>query len=94
MILESQRDRIDQIDLQLVQLFEERMKIVEEVIEVKIANKMEILDNQRENQVIQKAVNRLNNKELSSETQDFFNELMRISREYQGKIRNKNNEIK
>lgn len=93
-MLESQRDRIDQIDLQLVQLFEERMKIVEEVIEVKIANKMEILDNQRENQVIQKAVNRLNNKELSSETQDFFNELMRISREYQGKIRNKNNEIK
>lgn len=86
-MLTNQRNRIDQIDQELVKLFEERMAVVKEVIEVKLANNMEILDSGREEQVIQKAVGRLENKALSAETEAFFTDLMRVSREYQAKIR-------
>ncbi|MHA3226455.1 chorismate mutase [Globicatella sulfidifaciens] len=86
-MLEQQRAEIDQIDRQLVKLFEERMKVVEEVIEIKIGLNMEILDSSRESKVIEKAINRLENPELASEIRDFFTELMSISRNYQTKIR-------
>ncbi|HJF16290.1 MAG TPA: chorismate mutase [Globicatella sulfidifaciens] len=86
-MLEQQRAEIDQIDRQLVKLFEERMKVVEEVIEIKIGLNMEILDSSRESKVIEKAINRLENPELASEIRDFFTELMSISRNYQAKIR-------
>lgn len=86
-MLDQQRAKIDQIDVQLVKLFEERMKVVEEIIEVKMGLNMDILDSNREAIVIEKAVNRLDNAELANETRDFFTELMRISRGYQAKIR-------
>lgn len=91
-MLDKQRAKIDQIDIQLVKLFEERMKVVEEIIEVKMGLNMDILDTSRESVVIEKAINRLDNQELTNETRDFFTELMRISRGYQAKLRqNKNN---
>lgn len=86
-MLEEQRIKIDAIDLKLVQLFEERMHVVEEVIDIKLKNNMEILDSSREEQVIQKAVNRLDDAQLSDELRDFFTELMRISRGYQARIK-------
>lgn len=86
-MLEQQRAEIDRIDRQLVKLFEERMKVVEEVIEIKIELNMDILDSSRESKVIETAVSRLENPELASETHEFFTELMSISRNYQAKIR-------
>lgn len=86
-MLEQQRAEIDRIDRQLVKLFEERMKVVEEVIEIKIELNMDILDSSRESKVIETAVSRLENPELASETSEFFTELMSISRDYQAKIR-------
>ena len=67
-MLEQQRAEIDRIDRQLVKLFEERMKVVEEVIEIKIELNMDILDSSRESKVIETAVSRLENPELASET--------------------------
>lgn len=87
-MLENQRQRIDQIDAEIVKLFEERMAVVKEVIEIKLKNNMEILDSSREHLVIEKAVSRLTNKELSDETSAFFTDMMRVSREYQAKIKN------
>lgn len=86
-MLEQQRAKIDRIDRQLVKLFEERMKVVEEVIEIKIGLNMDILDSSRESKVIETAVSRLENPELAIETREFFTELMSISRNYQAKIR-------
>lgn len=86
-MLEQQRAEIDRIDRQLVKLFEERMKVVEEVIEIKIGLNMDILDSSRESKVIETAVSRLEDPELASETREFFTELMSISRNYQAKIR-------
>lgn len=42
------RTRIDNIDKELVKLLEERMIIVEDVIEYKAANNMKIFDAKRE----------------------------------------------
>lgn len=86
MVLEKQRAGIDQVDQEIVALFEQRMEWVKQVIEVKLANGMDILDRSREDQVIQKAVSRLSNQELEPELREFFTEMMRISRSYQAKI--------
>ena len=46
-LLES-RDKIDKIDMEIVRLFGERMKICEDVAEYKIATGKKVLDAERE----------------------------------------------
>lgn len=82
-MLEKQRQQIDQIDRQLVKLFEERTKVVEQVAAIKLENGMEILDQSREKQVIEKVQSYLKNPELKDELADLYTELMRISRGHQ-----------
>lgn len=82
-MLEKQRALIDQIDRQLVELFEKRTAVVEEVAAIKLENGMEILDQGREDQVIEKVQGYLENPELKEEIADFYTELMRISRGHQ-----------
>lgn len=86
-MLDNQRRRIDQIDEEIVKLFEERMAVVKEVINIKLQHNMDILDSSREHLVIEKAIDRLKNKELIEEIKVFFTEMMRISREYQVKVK-------
>ncbi|MBD3948987.1 chorismate mutase [Tuanshanicoccus lijuaniae] len=88
-MLEEQRARIDAIDAQLVALFEERMQVAEEVIQIKLANQKEILDTSREKQVIEKAKGRLQSPALEEEITAFFEALMAISRGYQAKMSEK-----
>lgn len=82
-MLEKQRKRIDEIDQELVRLFEERTQTVEEVAEIKLFNGIEILDSSREEQVIEKVQNYLENSELKDEVADLYQNIMRISREHQ-----------
>ena len=58
------RTRIDNIDKELVKLLEERMIIVEDVIEYKAANNMKIFDAKREEEVIKKNIDRVKEKKL------------------------------
>lgn len=85
MMLEKQRKRIDEIDRELVRLFEERTNTVEEVAEIKLENGMEILDSGREKIVIGKVQSYLENPELENELADFYNNILRISRGHQEK---------
>lgn len=82
-MLEEQRSKIDQIDRQLVELFEQRTKTVEEVAQIKWEHGMEILDTNRENQVIEKVQGYLKDPSLKDELADFYTNLMRISRSHQ-----------
>jgi len=82
-MLEQQRKRIDEIDQELVQLFEERTQVVEEVAKIKLANNINILDSGREKKVIEKAQNYLKNPELKDEVADLYQNIMRISRGHQ-----------
>lgn len=82
-MLEQQRQQIDQIDRELVRLFEARMHVVQEVAQIKSKHHLPILDAQREKQVITKVQGYLANSEFEHALADFYTELMRISRQHQ-----------
>lgn len=84
-MFEVQRQQIDQIDRELVRLFEARTAVVEEVAAIKQTNGMEILDSGREQQVIDKVQSYLQDPELADELADLYTELMRISRGHQAR---------
>lgn len=90
MDLSECRKEIDNIDRQLVELFEKRMNVVTKVAEYKIENNIPILNSTREAEVIKKNVERLNNKDYSQSTEKFFVDLMEVSREFQAEIIKKN----
>lgn len=81
--LKIYRDEIDNIDKELISLFEKRMDIAKKVAEYKKNNNLPILNEEREKEVILKNVNLLENKEYSKATQAFFEKIMEISREIQ-----------
>lgn len=78
--LDDYRAEIDSIDKELAKLFEKRMNVVLKVAQYKKDNKMEIFQNGREDQVLDKAVNNLENKDYTKEIREFFNSTMEISR--------------
>ena len=90
MNLSECRKEIDKIDKELVELFERRMNVAIKVAEYKIENNIPILNAAREAEVIEKNVNRLNNKEYSNLTEKFFTNLMELSRSLQSDIFNTN----
>ena len=77
------RKRIDNIDKELVRLLEERMVIVEDVIEYKAANNMKIFDAKREEEVIKKNTDRVKEKKFKKYIEKMLNDIMSVSKEYQ-----------
>lgn len=53
-MLEQERQNIDRIDREIVRLFEERTRTVEQVAQVKLTNNLPVLDASREQLVIEK----------------------------------------
>lgn len=84
--LDNLRDEIDSIDRQITDLFEKRLDIVKKVIEYKLENNIQILDQNRENYVVKKNVKYLNNHEYTSYLEDLFIEIMGMSRDLQSKL--------
>lgn len=85
-MLENQRQKIDEIDREIVNLFEERMKIVVEVAKIKKENNIEIFDSNRENKVIEKVKKYLKDKNLENYLEEFYIDMMNISKKYQKDI--------
>ncbi|MGG5460873.1 chorismate mutase [Clostridium sp. B9] len=77
------RNRIDEIDKELMKLFEERMNVVLGVAQYKKERNMPIFHKDRENQVIEKNLKRIDNKELLPYAEEMLHALMDISKEYQ-----------
>ena len=92
MDLSECRKEIDNIDKELVQLFEKRMNVAINVAKYKIENNLPIFNEARELEVIKKNVDRLNNKDYSKLTENFFNHLMSLSRRLQSDIFEENND--
>lgn len=84
--LAQARSEIDEIDACMAQLFEKRMQTVKNVAEYKRANNMPVLDEKREEAVIQNNKKRLQNKELEDLFEGFLRENMALSRAYQKRI--------
>lgn len=78
------RDKIDEIDSQLLPLFIERMKVCGHVAEYKRRVGKPIFDAEREKAVLENKVKKTS--EMKNEVHDFFNSIMTISRVRQSKI--------
>lgn len=78
--LEDYRKEIDNIDKELTRLFEERMDVVLKVAQYKKDNNVGVFHKGREEEVIQKAISNLKNKDYADELTRFLNYTMEISR--------------
>lgn len=79
------RSEIDDIDRELVKLFEKRMEIALRIADYKRENNIPIFNGDREKEVIRKNLMHLKNKELKYEVEEFFNSIFNISRALQTK---------
>lgn len=85
MDLDRIRQEIDKIDSQIVQLLEERMHLVENVVAYKKAKGKPILDTKREELIFEKVRSRISNKKYEESIVETFSDILKRSRDYQGK---------
>lgn len=83
--LDEQRLVIDEIDSQLVELFEKRMNVSEKIALFKYQNSIPVVDSKREQEVINRNILKLKDKSFEDEAQEFFKSLIEISRKHQYK---------
>ena len=76
--LEDYRREIDSIDRELIALFEKRMNVAIKVGEYKKERNLPIFNAKREEEVIEKNINLLNNREYSEITRNFFEKVIDI----------------
>lgn len=81
--LDMMRKKINELDKRLVELFEERMETVSKVAEYKRLHHMKVLDSNREQEVIKRAVSCLKNQNLEMVLRFFMEDMMTVSRQYQ-----------
>ena len=83
--LDDYRVRIDEIDREITKLFEERMNVVLSVADYKMKNNLPIFNRGREDEVIEKNIGYLENKDYAGELKEFYNDLMEVSRHLQNR---------
>lgn len=81
--LKQYRDEIDGIDQELTRLVEQRFNVAKKVAAYKRANGLPVLDASREEAVIQRNQDRLENSEYAEEIAAFYRGLMEISKDIQ-----------
>lgn len=80
------REEINKIDESMVELFKKRMEVVSKVAHHKIENNMEVLDKNREKEIINKHLKNVEGKYLQGNLKEFLEDLMSISRKTQKEI--------
>ena len=83
MDLDIIRQKIDQIDDQIVKLLEERMHLVEGVVAYKKSSGKPILDTKREEVIFDKVRNRVEDKRYQETIVATFSDILKRSRDYQ-----------
>ncbi len=84
------RDQIDEIDQQIVRLFEERMDICQEVAEFKIANGRKVFDKDREHAKLNTLTGLTHNDFNRHGIKELFQQIMSMSRKLQYQLLAKN----
>ncbi|MFG6384487.1 MAG: prephenate dehydratase [Lachnospiraceae bacterium] len=82
------REEIDEIDSQIVALYEERMKRTTEVAEYKISVGKPVLDKEREKEKILKVKELVKDKKNSYDMEELFEQIMAMSRKRQYQLLN------
>ncbi len=81
--LEEARKKINEIDQEMAALFEERMRAAKIIVNYKMHHGLPILDAAREQEVIERNLNLIHDREIIPFYQDFLVSLMDISKSYQ-----------
>lgn len=79
--IDDYRKRIDELDKEIIKFFEEWMDSVINVVNYKMENNLFIFDRSREDEVVEKNLGYLNNKDYVEEIKKFFVNLMEVFRE-------------
>ena len=80
------RRRLDEIDQEIVDLFEQRMEVSRQIAAYKRKNDLPVLDAGREEQVLVSRTQMLKDMAHSQAIRDLFIEIMRLSRLEQQKL--------
>lgn len=80
------RERIDEIDSKIIELYEERMNIVKEVISYKLENDYPILDASREAKMLEKNLSKIKNEEFKTYYKDVLSGYLKASKDMQKNI--------
>ena len=91
-LLDEKRLEINDIDAQLVHLFEKRMHAVESIIQYKLEHQLPILDTGREVQNILRTKALLQDACLSDYFESWYRYTMQVAKEYQKEIKEKHNQ--
>ncbi len=89
--LDEARKRINEIDRQMAELFEERMKAVSAVAAYKMAHNMPVFDAVREKEVIERNLSFIQREEFRTYYKEFLQNTMEVSKEYQRQLIKENN---
>ncbi|MBR1874372.1 MAG: prephenate dehydratase [Eubacterium sp.] len=81
--LKESRDKIDEIDGQIVRLFEERMKVAGDVAEYKLETKKPVLDRERELQKLAVLESMAHTDFNRDAIRELYEQIMSMSRKYQ-----------
>ncbi len=90
--LEEARTIINNVDKEMIELFKKRMSASKMVAEYKKENSLPVFDKTREEAIKEKNVNNLDNKELETYYLEWFNSLLKVSKDYQKKLIGDNND--
>ena len=81
--LDVAREIINEVDLQMIELFKKRMEAAKMVAEYKKENNKPIYDKEREEALINKNLLALNSKELEEYYKTFIEGVLKSSKDYQ-----------
>lgn len=84
--LEEIRKEINHINIQMLELFEKRMELSKEVAIIKSEEHIEVLNKEREKEILNQIKAVISSKDLELYAGEFFEGLMKLSREYQEQV--------
>ena len=82
------REKINQIDQEIASLYENRMRVVSEIANFKMANNLAVFDKSREQEVLKHNLNNISSDELLPLYSRFIQEVMGESKSYQRYLMN------
>lgn len=80
------RNRIDEIDTKIIELFEERMDVVKDVVSFKIENDMPVFDSSRETAMLEKNLGKIKNPEYKKYYEAVLAGYLKASKDMQKEI--------
>ena len=84
--LEICRDLIDSIDNSIIKLYEKRMDIIKEITKYKIENGLPVLDQNREDSMLKKNIEKIKNEEYKKYYKDVLAGYLKASKKMQEEI--------